>query len=93
MPILQFYYLMTYGTEQVQYVQNQTYRRMKRNWFSLFHIGAHDPNISGPLRAEIATTLIPLNIITRTDQVGNKGGTEGDTDKLEVKAMSCTHKA
>lgn len=31
MPILQFYYLMTYGTEQVQYVQNQTNRQMKQN--------------------------------------------------------------
>lgn len=38
----------------------------------LFHIRAHDPNISGPLRTEIATILIPLNIITRTDQEGER---------------------
>lgn len=50
----------------------------------LFHIRAHDPNISGPLRTEIATILIPLNIITTTDRKGKRkeGATkERKTDK------------
>lgn len=54
----------------------------------LFHIRAHDPNIIGPLRTVIATILIPLNIITRTDREGEKKAgaiKERDTDKGEVK--------
>lgn len=62
----------------------------------LFHIRAHDPNISGPLRTEIATILIPLNIITRKDQEGErKEGAikERITDKGEVKEGWRTCKA
>lgn len=46
---------------------------------------AHDPNISGPLRTEIATILIPLNIITRTDKEEKRAEKKKDTDKWEVK--------
>lgn len=54
MPILQFY-LMTYGTEQVQYVQKPNRQTQetkllftKNKTAPLFHVRAHDPNISRP---------------------------------------------